>query len=76
MDSSYVWRKAGEAFNPKNTLPTVKPVDGSIMLFGCFAASGPGELIRVHGNMKKEDYSEIIEIMSSSLHSNFLQDGD
>ncbi len=52
MDSRYVWRKAGKAFNPNDILPTVK--HGNIMLYGCFANTDPGELVRVHGFMKKK----------------------
>uniref|UniRef100_A0AAZ3QT83 Transposase Tc1-like domain-containing protein n=1 Tax=Oncorhynchus tshawytscha TaxID=74940 RepID=A0AAZ3QT83_ONCTS len=33
-DHHYVWRKKGEACKPKNTIPTVKHVGGSIMLWG------------------------------------------
>ncbi len=55
MDSRYFWRKVGEAFNPKNTFPTVKNGVQTIIFWGCFAISGPGELVRVHGIMKKED---------------------
>ena len=35
-----VYRKRNEAFKQKNTLPTVKHGGGSLMFWGCFAASG------------------------------------
>ena len=51
----YVWKQEGDAFNTKDTKPTVKHAGGSIMLWGCFAASGSGALNKVNGTMKKED---------------------
>ena len=60
MDVAYVWRRKGEAFNPKITVPTVKHGGGSIMLWGCFAASGTGSLAQMHGIGKKENYLEIL----------------
>ena len=60
MDVVFVWRRKGEAFNPKITVATVKHGGGSTMLWGCFAASGTGNLIWVHFIMKKEDHVDIL----------------
>lgn len=60
-DQRYIWRQSGEAYNPKNTIPTVKHGGGNIMLWGCFAANGTGKLHKVEGIMKKEQYIEILE---------------
>ena len=48
-DHRYVWRKNGEAWKPKNTIPTVKHKGGSIMLWGCFASGEPGVLHKIDG---------------------------
>uniref|UniRef100_A0AAR2K185 Transposase Tc1-like domain-containing protein n=1 Tax=Pygocentrus nattereri TaxID=42514 RepID=A0AAR2K185_PYGNA len=38
----YIWRKKGTAHHHKNIIPTVKYGGGNIMIWACFAASGPG----------------------------------
>lgn len=60
MDQRYVWRKKNEAYAEKNTLPTVKHGGGSVMLWGCFASSGTGNLQRVAGKMDSIKYQEIL----------------
>ncbi|CAJ0933020.1 unnamed protein product [Ranitomeya imitator] len=42
-------------------VPTDKHGGGSLMFWGCFAASGTGLLDRVHGIMKSEDYQQILQ---------------
>ena len=49
-DVSFIWRKKGDAFNPKNTIPTVKHGGGNLRLWGCFSSNGPGNLFTVNGH--------------------------
>lgn len=56
----FVHRRHNEVFEEKNTILTVKHGGGSIMLWGCFAASGTGGLDRITGIMKSEDYQAIL----------------
>ena len=67
---SHVYRETGKAFLPKNTVPyTVKHGDASLMLWGCFAASGIGGFGKIDGGiMNKEKYDGTIgPITSNSL---------
>ena len=52
----YVHRRKNETYQEKNTVPTVKHGGGSVMFWGCFAASGTGCLESVQGIMKSQDY--------------------
>ena len=60
-DHRYVWRKKGEAWKPKNTIPTVKHVGGSIMLWGSFVAGGTGALPKIDGIMRGGNYVDILK---------------
>ena len=51
---SHVWRKPG-------TIPTVKHGGGSIILWGCFPASGTGRLVRIEENINGVMYREILD---------------
>uniref|UniRef100_A0A8C7WS31 Transposase Tc1-like domain-containing protein n=1 Tax=Oryzias sinensis TaxID=183150 RepID=A0A8C7WS31_9TELE len=55
----YVRRLKNEAYNEKNAVPTVKH-GGSVLFWGCFAASATGCLEVVQGKMKSPDYQGIL----------------
>ncbi|KAK3538661.1 hypothetical protein QTP86_011806 [Hemibagrus guttatus] len=59
--SHYVWRKSNTAFQKKNIVPTVKYGGGSVMVWGCFAASGPGRLAVINGTMNSAVYQKILK---------------
>ena len=57
----YVWRKKGTAHQHKNLIPTVKYGGGSIMVWGCFATSGPGHLAIIAGKITSQVYQDILQ---------------
>ncbi len=59
--SHYIWRKSNTAFQKKNIIPTVKYGSGSVMVWGCFAASGPGRLAVINGTMNSAVYQKILK---------------
>ncbi|KAK3536316.1 hypothetical protein QTP86_002942 [Hemibagrus guttatus] len=59
--SRYVWSKSNTAFQKKNIIPTVKYGGGSVMVWGCFAASGPGRLAVINGTMNSAVYQKILK---------------
>ncbi|GBM48043.1 Transposable element Tc1 transposase [Araneus ventricosus] len=56
-----VWREPKAELNPKNLLPTVKDGDGGTMFWGCFAASGMGNLVLIENNMDQYKYINILK---------------
>ncbi len=57
----YIWLKSNTAFQKKNIIPTVKYGGGSVMVWGCFAASGPGRLAVINGTMNSAVYQKILK---------------
>ena len=51
----------GTAYDPKNTIPTVKHGCGNIMVWGCFSAHDSGALHSVDGKMDGAMYRQILE---------------
>ncbi|KAI4897892.1 hypothetical protein NFI96_005019 [Prochilodus magdalenae] len=57
----YAWRKKNTALQEKHLLPTVKFGGGSIMLWGCVASTGTGNLVKVERRMDFNQYQQILE---------------
>uniref|UniRef100_A0A8C4TBF5 Transposase n=1 Tax=Erpetoichthys calabaricus TaxID=27687 RepID=A0A8C4TBF5_ERPCA len=60
-EKCYVWRKENTVFQHKNLMPSVKHGGGSVMVWACFAASGPGQLAFIDGTMNSELYQRILK---------------
>lgn len=60
-ENRYVWRKPNTAFAEKNLIPTVKHGGGSVMVWGCFSASGTGKLAHITGIMDSQKYQSILQ---------------
>lgn len=64
-----IWRNKNEAFSDKNVVKTIKHGGGSVMVWGCMAASGVGNLVFIESTMKKEDYLNILKThVAPSVH--------
>ena len=55
-----ILHKKSKAFLSKNTVPTLKHRDSSMMFCGSFSSRGTGQLIAESGIMKSEDYIKIL----------------
>ncbi len=53
-----VWRRSNSAYDPKNTIPTIKHEGGNIMLWECFSDKGIGQLHRIKGTMDRAMYRQ------------------
>ena len=45
----FIQRHVGDSTDPHKVVLTVKHGGGSIMLWGCFSAAGPGRIVKVEG---------------------------
>lgn len=79
-----VWRKPNKELEGKNLRKTVKHGGGSVMVWGCMAASGVGNLHFIDGVMNKHVYLTILRqnlkdsVRKLGIESNFqfYQDND
>ncbi len=61
LEGHYIWRKGNTTFQKKNIILTVKYGGDSVMVWGCFAASGPGRLTVINGTMNSAVYQKILK---------------
>lgn len=64
-----VWRKRNTELDPKNMRGTVKHGGGSVMVWGCMAASGVGNLVFIDSIMDRYGYLNILKnnLLESSI---------
>ena len=79
----YIRRITKEKMIPECLVPTIKHGGGSGMVWGCFSSAGVGDLVKIEGIMKKEQYKTILEnnAIPSGLRTIgrgfvFMQDND
>lgn len=58
---TFVRRRVGEEYHPDCVVPTVKHGGGSIMIWGCMAADGVGEMFVCEGRMDSQKYINVLE---------------
>ena len=77
---NHVWKKDGEAYSPKNTVPTVKFDSDSIMIWGCFSVKVVGKISVIDSKMNAQKYKQILQENFTpsveSLDYMFQQDND
>lgn len=77
-----VWRKAGEEYQEKCLMPTVKHGGGGVLLWGCMTAKGVGEIHFINGIMDSQVYCDILKakmlptLRSLGRQGLFQQDND
>ena len=78
-----VRRPVNCALDPKYCFKTFKHGGGSLMLWGCFSYYGMGPLVRIHGNLNRFGYRDILDThLLSHARKNlprsgmFMQDND
>ncbi|KAK3554371.1 hypothetical protein QTP70_022603, partial [Hemibagrus guttatus] len=65
--TGHVWREPNTTFQQMNLIPTMKHGGGSVMVWVCFAAAGPGQLTIIESIMNSTLYQKVLETMKRAL---------
>ena len=57
----FVYRRNGIRFDKENVQVVDRSGRATVPVWGCFAASGDGPLVRIEGRFNKEKYIDILE---------------
>jgi transposase len=60
-ERAWYWKRDGESEQCRHVKETVKHGGGSIMIWGCMTAEGPGNMCKINGNMDQDLYRSILE---------------
>lgn len=82
--NAYVWRKPNTELKPENLKATVKHGGGSVMVWACMSAAGPGKLVFIESTMDKLVYLQILktnllqsaEALGIKTNFRYYQDND
>jgi transposase len=58
---SWCWKRDGEQLDERHVQGTVKHGGGSIAIWGCMTAAGPGYMCRLDGHLNQDLYLRILE---------------
>ena len=56
----YIWKSPREGLTDRTVQPTVKFGGGSLMMWGCITAKGPGGFCKIDGSMDSDLYCDIL----------------
>ena len=73
---SWYWARDNTSLKPDHVKQTIKHGGGSIIVWGCMTAKGPGYLCKIDGRMDQALYQQILEdeLQKTIEHYNFKAD--
>src|SRR6185369_12341134 len=57
----WVWRRPHEKYDVDCLIPTMKPEQDGVMVWGCFTRDGLGPLVRLNGKIIAKNYINLLK---------------